>query len=457
MMLGTQHPMQAEGFQMSGTYVGTDPTQRGGAAVPAGESRRAVMAAVIGNVLEWYDFAIYGYVATIIAHKFFPPGDEVSSLLATFATFGIGFAARPLGGIIIGRMGDTRGRKAALLLTIFTMAIGTVGIGLIPSYATIGLLAPILLVACRLLQGFAAGGEWGGATAFIVEWAPKGKRGYFGSWQQASVAGGLLLGSGTAALFSTLLSPDQMDAWGWRIPFILGIILLPVGLYMRSSIDETPAYREAQAAQAAAAQAKAPPKVHAPGWILATRAFGFTILWTVSYYVILYYMPTFTQKYAGLSRTESLWSNTLGLVVLAALIPLMGLISDRIGRKPMLLACCLAFVLLTYPLFAAMASGATLVTVMGIQILFALMIAMFSGPGPAAIAEMFPTHSRSTWMSTGYSLAVTVFGGFAPFIATWLINATGSPVAPTYYLIAAGVVSALVIAALPETAHDDLH
>ncbi|WP_051356628.1 MFS transporter [Azorhizobium doebereinerae] len=442
---------------MSGTYVGTDPTQRGGAAVPAGESRRAVMAAVIGNVLEWYDFAIYGYVATIIAHKFFPPGDEVSSLLATFATFGIGFAARPLGGIIIGRMGDTRGRKAALLLTIFTMAIGTVGIGLIPSYATIGLLAPILLVACRLLQGFAAGGEWGGATAFIVEWAPKGKRGYFGSWQQASVAGGLLLGSGTAALFSTLLSPDQMDAWGWRIPFILGIILLPVGLYMRSSIDETPAYREAQAAQAAAAQAKAPPKVHAPGWILATRAFGFTILWTVSYYVILYYMPTFTQKYAGLSRTESLWSNTLGLVVLAALIPLMGLISDRIGRKPMLLACCLAFVLLTYPLFAAMASGATLVTVMGIQILFALMIAMFSGPGPAAIAEMFPTHSRSTWMSTGYSLAVTVFGGFAPFIATWLINATGSPVAPTYYLIAAGVVSALVIAALPETAHDDLH
>lgn len=421
-----------------------------GAAAPEGEGRRAVAAAVIGNILEWYDFAIYGYVATIIAHKFFPPGDEVSGLLATFATFGIGFAARPLGGILIGRMGDTRGRKAALLLTIFTMAIGTVGIGLIPSYEVIGVLAPVLLVLCRLLQGFAAGGEWGGATAFIVEWAPRNRRGYFGSWQQASVAGGLLLGSGTAALFSTLLTPDQMDAWGWRIPFILGIILLPVGLYMRANIDETPAYREARAEPVAQA------RVRTPGWVLAAKAFGFTILWTVSYYVILYYMPTFTQKYAGLSRTESLWSNTLGLVVLAVVIPLMGLLSDRIGRKPMLLACCVAFVVLSYPLFAAMSGGAPLLTVMAIQIVFGIMIAMFSGPGPAAIAEIFPTHSRSTWMSTGYSLAVTVFGGFAPFIATWLISTTGSPLAPTFYLIAAGVVSAVVIALLPETAHDDL-
>ncbi|GGF77436.1 MFS transporter [Azorhizobium oxalatiphilum] len=433
---------------MSGTHAGTVPSGGAGGASTS-DSRRAVIAATIGNVLEWYDFAIYGYVATIIAHKFFPAGDDLSALLLTFATFGIGFAARPLGGIIIGRMGDTRGRKSALLLTIFTMAIGTVGIGLIPSYEVIGVAAPALLVLCRLLQGFAAGGEWGGATAFIVEWAPKGKRGYFGSWQQSSVAGGLLLGSGVAALFSTVLTPDQMDSWGWRIPFILGIVLLPVGLYMRASIDETPAYREAIAAPVV----KRDPT---PGWILATKAFGFTVLWTVSYYVILYYMPTFTQKYAGLSRVESLWSNTLGLVVLAVVIPVMGIISDRIGRKPMLLACCAAFALFTYPLFGAMASGAPLLTVMGIQIIFGLMIAMFSGPGPAAIAEIFPTHSRSTWMSTGYSLAVTVFGGFAPFIATWLIAQTGSPLAPTYYLIAAAVISGVVIALLPETAHDDL-
>ena len=178
------------------------------------ESWRAVSAAVAGNILEWYDFAIYGYVATIIARNFFPSGDEVGALLATFATFGIGFVARPLGGIIIGRMGDTKGRKSALLLTIFLMALGTIGIGVIPSYNSIGLLAPLLLVICRLMQGFAAGGEWGGATAFIVEWAPQNRRGFFGSFQQASVAGGLLLGSAIAAICSTLLSGEQMESWG---------------------------------------------------------------------------------------------------------------------------------------------------------------------------------------------------------------------------------------------------
>lgn len=421
------------------------------------DSRRAVRAAVIGNVLEWYDFAVYGYVATTISKTFFPSGDAVGALLATFATFGLGFVARPLGGILIGRMGDTRGRKAALLVTIFAMAVGTVGVGLIPSYAAIGIAAPLLLVACRLLQGFAAGGEWGGATAFIVEWAPKHRRGFYGSFQQASVAAGLVLGSGMAALLSTVLTTAQMEDWGWRALFLLGAALLPVGFYMRRAIDETPAYRAVQAAEAGPAPVAAPVAAATPGWILAAKAFGFTILWTVSYYVILYYMPTFTQTYAGLSRSAALWSNTLGLVVLVIAVPLMGLWSDRIGRKPLLLGCCAAFALLTYPLFALMLGGAPLLGIMAIQILFAVMIAMFSGPGPAAIAEIFPTASRSTWMSTGYSLATCIFGGFAPFIATWLIGATGSPISPTYYLIAAAIVSLIVIATLRETAHDDLH
>jgi len=427
------------------------PSGEAAPAVPPGQAERwrAVGAAVAGNILEWYDFAVYGYVATIIARNFFPSGDDVGALLATFATFGLGFVARPLGGILIGRMGDTRGRKAALLLTIFMMAIGTVGIGVIPGYATIGLLAPLLLVVCRLMQGFAAGGEWGGATAFIVEWAPPGKRGFFGSFQQASVAGGLLLGSAVAALCNSLLPVDQMEAWGWRIPFLLGSLLLPVGIYLRRCIDETPAYR--QASEAGDVPADEP-----PGWVLASKAFGFTILWTVSYYVILYYMPTFTEKYAGLSRAQSLWSNTLGLALLVVAIPLLGRLSDRIGRKPLLIGCCAAFAVLTYPLFAFMLSGTTLGGVMAVQLVFGLMIAMFSGPGPAAIAEIFPTRSRSTWMSTGYSLATSIFGGFAPFIATWLISRTGSPISPTYYLIVAAVVSAIVIATLRETAHEDL-
>jgi MFS transporter, MHS family, proline/betaine transporter len=436
------------GVKMSSSYADrADPSAAVALAPTDAESRRAVGAAVVGNVLEWYDFAVYGYVATIIAKNFFPGGDEVGALLATFATFGIGFVARPLGGVIIGRIGDAKGRKAALLLTIFMMAIGTVGIGFIPTYNAIGVLAPLLLVACRLLQGFAAGGEWGGATAFIVEWAPSDRRGFFGSFQQASVAGGLLLGSAIAALSSTLLSSDQMESWGWRIPFLLGFALVPVGIYMRSHIEETPAYRNTRDDRSGPQTA---------GWILAAKAFGFTILWTVSYYTILYYMPTFTQKYAGLSRTEALWSNTIGLVILVVAVPVMGLWSDRIGRKPLLIGCCVAFAVFTYPLFYVMLSGVSLLGVIAVQFVFGLMIAMFSGPGPAAIAEIFPTDGRSTWMSTGYSLATCIFGGFAPFIATWLINSTGSPISPVYYLIAAAIVSAIVVMTLRETAHEAL-
>ena len=433
---------------MSGSHTDSPAAVLASPQRSAMRAREAIGAAVVGNVLEWYDFAVYGYLATIIAKTFFPSSDEIGALLAAFAAFGVGFVARPVGGIVIGRVGDVRGRKAALVLTIFMMAVGTVGIGLIPARRSIGIAAPILLVVCRLLQGFSAGGEWGGSTAFIVEWAPPGRRGFFGSFQQASVAVGLLLGSGIAASFSTALSPEQMEGWGWRLPFLLGGILVPIGIFMRRNIGETPAF--------ISAQEQAPADAGASPLALAAKAFGFTILWTVAYYVMLSYMPTFTQKYAGLSRTAALWSNTIGLFFLVIAVPAMGALSDRIGRKPLLLACCLAFIVLSYPLFSLIATGAGFATVMGIQILFGLMIALFSGAGPAAIAEIFPTKSRSTWMSTGYSLATAVFGGFAPFTATWLIEKTGSPVSPTYYLIAAAVISALVIAGLRETAHEKL-
>jgi MHS family proline/betaine transporter-like MFS transporter len=403
---------------------------------------------VVGNVLEWYDFAVYGYLATIIARRFFPASDESTGLLSAFAAFGVGFVVRPLGGVVIGRLADRRGRKAALVLTIVLMALGTVGIGLIPDYHSIGVLAPALLVGCRLLQGFSAGGEWGGATAFIVEWAPAQRRGFFGSFQQASVAAGFLLGSGSAALVSTLLSSEQMDAWGWRLPFLIGVLLLPVGIYMRRNVEETPAYR--------ALQTRATPVQAPAGWRLAAKAFGFTVLWTVAYYIVLTYMPTFTQKHAGLTPTQALWSNTLCLVVLVLAIPVIGHLSDRVGRKPLLLACCAGFVLLPWPLFGAMVQSGAFATVLLVQIVFALTVALFSGPGPAAIAEMFPTQSRTTWMSTGYSLAVAVFGGFAPYVATWLIGTTGSALSPTFYLIGAALVSTAVIFALPETAHDAL-
>ena len=413
-------------------------------------SRQAVSAAVIGNVLEWYDFAVYGFLASIIGKTFFPSGDDVSQLLAAFAVYGVGFLARPIGGIVIGRIGDTRGRKTALVLTIMLMAAGTVLIGLIPGYASIGIAGPLLVLIARLMQGFSAGGEWGGSTAFIVEWAEEGDRGFLGSFQQCSVSAGLLLGSGVAALVATLLEPATMEAWGWRVPFLLGALLGPVGIYMRRNIDETPAYEKAMRTPAAAADDDV-----APCW-LAARAFGFTILWTVAFYIFLNYMPTFIKTYAKVSSAAALWSNTIGLLVLVVAIPIMGRLSDRIGRKPLLLACCICFIVLPYPVFALYLSAPPLGVIIAVQVVFGLIIAMFSGAGPAAISEIFPTRIRSTWMTTGYALSVAIFGGFAPYIATWLIARTGSPISPVYYVIAAAVVSTIVIARLKETAHEPL-
>jgi MFS transporter, MHS family, proline/betaine transporter len=411
--------------------------------------RRQLAAAAVGNVLEYYDFTVFAFLAGTLAQKFFPGGNEVAGLLASFAAFGVGFLARPLGGIVIGRIGDRQGRKTALLITIFGMALGTIGIGLLPTFDQVGVLAPILLVVLRIVQGLAAGGEWGGATAFIVESAPERRRGLYGGIGQASIASATLVGSVVAAVLTAAVTPQQMADWAWRVPFLLGALLLAVGFYMRRNIEETPAFEAAKGA---------PTPTHDLGsaTALMAKAFGFTIVWTVSYYVMLSYMPTFTARHAGLTPSQALWANAVALAVLVATTPVFGWLSDRIGRKPLLLACCLAFVVLPYPLFRVMLDHASLGTVLAIQILFNLFIAAFSGAGPAALAELFPTHSRTTLMSTGYSLSVAIFGGFAPFIATWLIDATGSPIAPTAYLIAAGVVSGAVIWLFRETAHEAL-
>ena len=419
------------------------------------KSRKAVVAAAFGNILEWYDFAVYGFLATTIGQHFFPSGSQAAGLIATFAVFGVGFVVRPLGGIVIGWIADRRGRKYALLLTLFAMAISTTAIGLIPSAASIGLWAPLLLLLARLVQGFSTGGEWGGSTAFMVEWAPSHRRGFFGSFQQSSVALGLLLGSAVVAVLASVLGDAAMSDWGWRIPFLMGAVLGPVGLYIRRDIDETPAFEAATAARNNLTEA-APAENTALSIRRAAQAFLFTTLWTVAYYVMLAYMPTFLQQHAGLSSTQSLWSNTIGLCVLVIAAPLMGALSDRWGRRPLLLASCAAFFVLAWPLFTWVVAAQALGLVIAVQCLFALMIAMFSGPGPAAIAEMFPTRSRSLWMSTGYSLAVAVFGGFAPLIATVLIDGTGIETSPTWYLMAAALLSGAVILRMQETARSEL-
>lgn len=402
---------------------------------------RSILAAAAGNLLEWYDFVIYAYMAPLIALKFFPSSDPLAGLLAVFATFGLGFVVRPLGGILIGRLGDSKGRKAALLVTIFLMALGTAGIGLVPSRAAIGPLAPWLLLLCRLIQGFSAGGEWASATTFIYEWAPRERRGFFSSLQQSSVACGMLLGSAVAALLTTLLTKNQMAEFGWRIPFLLGALILPVGLYTWRKVEETPVFKNRDTA----------PVTTGKGMKLAARAIGITVIWTVAYYAILTYMPVFTAHFSRLGPAAALWSNALSLFILALATPLFGSLADRIGRKPLLLAGAAGFALLTYPLFLLIVNSQTMAPIVLAQILFALMTAIYSGGAPAAMNEIFPPQSRLLWMSTGYSLATALFGGFGPFVSTWLVRATGSPLSPTFYIVAGALISLAVILPLRET------
>jgi MFS transporter, MHS family, proline/betaine transporter len=405
---------------------------------------RSILAAAAGNVLEWYDFTVYAYMAPFIAAKFFPGDDPMAGLLAVFATFGLGFVVRPLGGILIGRLGDVRGRKAALLLTIVLMAVGTAGIGLVPGRDTAGGWAPWLLVLCRLIQGFSAGGEWGSSTAFIYEWAPKGRRAFFSSLQQSSVAGGMLLGSAIAALLGTLLSKAQMSDFGWRLPFLLGALIVPVGYYLWRHVDETPVF---------AAGPTAPVGTGA-GIVLAAKASGIIVIWTVAYYAVLTYMPVFTAHYSKLGASAALWSNALSLLVLALTIPFFGGLADRVGRKPLLLAGAIGFALLSYPLFLVIVNSSAALPVILAQIVFALMTAIYSGGAPAAVTEIFPSASRVLWMSTGYSLTVALFGGFGPYISTWLVKTTGSPLSPVLYIAGCALLSLAVIARTKETRHD---
>lgn len=412
---------------------------------------KAVTSAVVGNVMEWYDFAIYAFFATVIAQKFFPSEDPGISMLATFAAFGSGFIARPLGSVLIGRIADVKGRKVALIITIYLMAFSTVGIGLLPSYDTIGILAPIMLVICRLAQGLAAGGEFGGATAFIVEWAPEKRRGLYGSFVMASLAAGMLLGSAVAATVSSLVNEETLLAWAWRIPFIAGVLVLAVGVFIRRSTEESPAYVRA---------AKEQPQPTAAGQHparAAFRAFGLAVAWTGSFYVIVSYMPTYSQKVLLLTRAEALWANTAGLLALVIAIPFAGLLSDHFGRRRVLLAACASFILLMYPVLALMIANPSFATVTLCQILLALMASLYNGPAPAALAEMFSTRSRTLWMSLGYALSNAIFGGFAPFFVTLLINTTGSPQSPSIYVIPLAIISAMFILSMRETAHDRLN
>ncbi len=410
---------------------------------------RTIAASVIGNALEWYDFTVYAFLAAIIGRHFFPSTDDTVVLLSTFAVFGVGFAARPLGGILIGLFGDRFGRKPALLMTIVMMATATCLIGVLPTYASIGIAAPTLLVLARLIQGFSAGGEWGGSAAFLVEWAPNNRRGFYGSFHPAGIFLGQLSGLGTAALLTSALGNDAMIAWGWRVPFLFGALVGPLGLMIRRTIDETPVFRRA-------ATEAAPSSSDRPIWILLLHAFCFVAVQSVVVYTFFSYFPTFMQKYLALSASQALWSTTLANAVVLVTCLAAGAISDKIGRKPLMLIHCIAFLVLTYPLMRMLAQGATFTTVVVIQALLGILTGLFLGSFPAALVEFFPIRRRLTGLGTAYNLSSMIFGGFAPFVATWLIGRTGSPIAVSWYVIFAAALSTIAVLRLRETAPDGL-
>jgi MFS transporter, MHS family, proline/betaine transporter len=415
------------------------------------QTRKAIYAASIGNIMEWYDFNIFAFMAVPLAKNFFPAADNAAGLLSTFAVLGVGLLLRPLGGLVIGRMGDVRGRKPALIFTVVLMALGTAMIGVLPNYASIGILAPALLVVARMMQGFSTGGEWGSATTFMAEWSQEGRRGYFTSIQQLSNAVGLLLGSGIAALLTTALNTEAIESWGWRIPFLVGALFGPIGLWLRRSIDETPPFRDV--GDAGTTNANRP---EGNALKSAATAIGFAAGWTVCFYAFLNFMPTFTRIQLNLSAAQALWSNTIGLVAFTIFVPLMGALSDRVGRKPLLLLSSAAFFLLPLPVFLLLVRFHSFGLVVAAQLLFGLALSLYSGPGPAAIAELFPTRGRSLWLSLSFSLAVALFGGFTPFISQWMIAESGSPLAPAFYIMAVVALSFVVVLKMRETAHKPL-
>jgi MHS family proline/betaine transporter-like MFS transporter len=361
----------------------------------------------------------------------------------------LGFAARPLGAIIFGWLGDKKGRKWTLTFVMPLMAAATLFMALLPTYASIGIMAPILLVAARMLQGISVGGELGNAVAFLVEWAPPNKRGFYGSFQQCSTLGGMLLGSGAAALMTTLLSQEALLDWGWRVPFIVGAIVIgPIGWIIRKRSEETPVYQSASD-EAPKAKGRAPA-------LLGLQACGLVIVWTVSLYVLLNYLPSFTTKYVGIHSSTALWLNTAGLIVMTASIPFWGAASDRFGRKPIYTIGCIAFLVLPYPIFHLMLEYKSAAIVGAVQVLGGVIIGIFSGVGPAVLSELFPTKIRTTWMSIGYGIANAVFGGFAPMISIALIKATGSPLSPAYFVMLAALLSTITVFTIKETAHAPL-
>ncbi|MDN5771113.1 MAG: MFS transporter [Microlunatus sp.] len=410
--------------------------------------RKVVGASFIGNFVEWFDYASYGYLAITIAAVFFPPGDPQTALLATFALFAISFLVRPIGGFVWGSIGDRVGRRTALAWSILIMAGATFCIALIPGYGTIGLWAPAILLLLRVVQGFSASGEYAGASSFLVEYAPPNRRGLYAAVVPASTATGLLLGSLIAALLTGLLSTEQMQSWGWRLPFLIAGPMGLIGRYIRTKLEDTPVFRELASEESVEAT---PVKgLFRNYWKVLLIAMGAVLLNAVGFYILLSYMPTYLATEVGIDPTQAYLATTLGLLSYIGFILLTGLASDRFGRRRMLILASVTFIILTVPLFLLLDTGIFLI-ILAVQILLGGLLTLNDGTLPSFLAELFPTRVRYSGFAVSFNLSNALFGGTAPFVATLLIQLSGSDLAPAFYLVAAAFVTLVAVAVAKET------
>ena len=401
-------------------------------------NKRSVLGGAIGNVLAWYDFAVFGFFAPVISAQFFPSDDPLAGLLKTFGVFAAGYLMRPIGGFLFGRIGDRMGRKRALEISIVAMALPTSLIAVLPTHAQAGVMAAALLVILRLAQGVSVGGEFIGSVCYLVEAAPPKRRCFYGSWSVCGAISGMLLGSAVAAALHALLSEAALQSWGWRLPFLGGLLVGAVGFWLRRNLEESPEFLEVLRAGKLEASPLLQALREAPGRIFQLACL--VLLLGVSIYILFIWMPTYLTHIVKAPISGVLAINTGAMAFLLALMFLVGMLCDRVGTRPVLLASSLGTALLAYPLFAWI-DGGTLIAVVVAQVIFAVLVSGIQSPIPAAMVSMFPARLRYSAIAAGYNITLAIFGGTAPLVATWLIHATGQLTAPAWYLVAVALVS----------------
>jgi MFS transporter, MHS family, proline/betaine transporter len=407
---------------------------------------KLIVAVSVGNALEWYDISSYGYFAIYVAKAFFPNSDPTVSLLLTFGTFGLAFLVRPIGGLVLGAYADRHGRKASLMISIVLMSIGTLAIALMPTYETVGILAPIVVLIARLLQGFSAGGEFGSSTAFLVEHAPE-RRGFIASWQFASQGLGQVLSSAFGVGLIVLMSPADLNAWGWRIPFLFGVLVGPVGIYIRNHLeDATP--------PPAAKQASPIREIFLHQKLRVILGIGALAVSTAVNYLIIF-MPTYVVKTLNMPPIVGYQATLAGAIVVTLLTPIAGMVSDRIGRTTHMIAINLLMLVSITPTFLLLTRNPTpALIIIGVFWLAALK-ALYFGPLAALMSELLPAATRATGLGFGYNVGVTVFGGMGPVIMTWLGTiAFIGDLSPAWYLTLVGFLSLAALITIRRTAAD---